>query len=613
MKADLAAALIMLAIVTAPPRVATAAQTGNAPSNPEQGPASREPRSYREALDQWESQAGAALAAGLPGVQPGFDDSGWPEMRLPAYWESGPLPGFDGLVWFRKTVEIPTSWTGRDVLLELGPIDDADRTWVNGVEVGSHLGPDQWNVPRNYAVEAGILRPGRNVIAVLVLDTRRDGGFHGQPDQMRLGPVGVGTPDAIPLAGPWRYRVGARLGPRPEPPGRQGKEQDLDIVYDEDRVPRYALPPLLVTAEGRPVTTPEEWRTVRRPQILSLFSNLIYGRVPEPEIPIETTFEVVRSDPRFMDGRATRKEVRIRFASDNGAVEMLVLVFVPNGVQDPVPAFLMHSFDDTRSGSYDLHPAAPDRLRNGCPLGEMFQRGYGFVAVYQQALVGHNEVEFRSGIHPLFYHRGQSFPRAHEWGVLAAMAWGASRALDYLATDPAIDATRVAVMGHSKCGKAALWTAAQDERFAMAISAQSGCAGAALWRRKSGETLEKMVTRFPYWLCRNAGKFTGQEDDLPVDQHMLLACIAPRPVYIHSGQGDTWADPRGEYLSAYHASRVYELLGKKGLTSEVSPPVGTVLQDGTVGYHNRPGGHSIEPYDWQQFLNFADRHLRHRP
>lgn len=119
------------------------------------------------------------------------------------------------------------------------------------------------------------------------------------------------------------------------------------------------------------------------------------------------------------------------------------------------------------------------------------------------------------------------------------------------------------IMGHSKMGKAALWTAAQDERFALAISAQSGCAGAALWRRRSGETLEKMVTRFPYWLCRNAWKFVNNEDDLPVDQHMLLACIAPRPVYVHSGVEDTLADGRGEYLSAYHASEVYHLLGER--------------------------------------------------
>ncbi len=177
----------------------------------------------------------------------------------------------------------------------------------------------------------------------------------------------------------------------------------------------------------------------------------------------------------------------------------------------------------------------------------------------------HNEVEFFSSTQRLFYREGQSFPKAYEWGVISAISWSASRALDYLRTDPDIDANRVAIMGHSKCGKAALWAAAQDQRFALAISAQSGHPGAALSRRKSGETLEKTVTRFPYWLCRNAWKFANNEDDLPVDQHMLLACIAPWPLYVSSTVEDQWADPRGEYLGAFQASAVYRLLGRKGL------------------------------------------------
>jgi len=374
--------------------------------------------------------------------------------------------------------------------------------------------------------------------------------------------------------------------------------------------PHYDLPRLLVTAEGKRVTTSEEWRDIRRPQILSLFGNLVYGCVPEPESPIKTVFKVRKTDPKFMDGKATRKDVQIRISNDKGAVEMLVLVFVPNKASKPVPAFMKHSFNNTKSRDFDAHPTRSGRLRNGWPLGEFFDRGYGFVAVYQQDLVGHNEVEFLRGIHRLFYRKGQSFPQANEWGVLSAVAWGAMRAMDYLETDGDIDHNRVAIMGHSKMGKATLWTAAQDERFALAISAQSGCAGAALWRRRSGETLEKMVTRFPYWLCRNAWKFVNNEEDLPVDQHMLLACIAPRPVYVHSGVGDTWADGRGEYLSAYHASEVYRLLGKKGLVSELSPPVGEAIIESDVGYHIRRGGHSIEMYDWQRFLDFADYHLK---
>jgi hypothetical protein len=391
------------------------------------------------------------------------------------------------------------------------------------------------------------------------------------------------------------------------------KYHDKDLIYDEARVPAYDLPPLLVSSEGKRITTAEEWFQIRRPQIMSLFGNLVYGTVPAPESPIKVTFDVVQTDRQFMNGLATRKDVRIRFQNAKGKAEMLILVFVPNDASKPVPAFLMLSFDNPHGNSFNADRSRPGLLHNGVPIGEFIKRGFGFVAVYQQDLVSHNEVEFLGSIQHLFYRQGQSFPKAYEWGVISAIAWSASRALDYLETDHDIDASRVAIMGHSKCGKAALWAAAQDQRFALAISAQSGHPGAALSRRKSGETLEKMVTRFPYWLCRNAWKFANNEDDLPVDQHMLLACIAPRPLYVMSGVGDRWADPRGEYLSAYHASAVYRLLGKKGLESEASPPVGDAITKSDVGYHLRQGGHSIMMFDWLRFLEFAEYHLTTLP
>lgn len=392
----------------------------------------------------------------------------------------------------------------------------------------------------------------------------------------------------------------------------EAKNHDFDVVRDEAMVPPYQLPPILQTAEGKPVTTPEQWFHERRPQIMALFANLVYGVVPTPESPVRTTFEVLRRDDTFMDGKATRKDVRIRFENAKGSAELRVLVFTPNGTRGRAPAFLLHSFSGTRDEGHDANPDKTGYTRNGLPLGEFFSRGFGFVVLPQADLVRHNELEFSTGVHPMFYRAGQSFPKANEWGVIATVSWSASRVLDYLETDPDIDAKRIVAMGHSKMGKAALWTCAQDPRFAMAILAQSGCAGAALWKRNFGETMEKMVSRFPYWLCHNASKFARNEEDLPVDQHMLLACLAPRPVYIASGAEDLWADPRGEYLAAYHAGEVYRLLGRKGLESERSPAVGKVLADGDVGYHNRPGGHSVELFDWLRFLEFAERHLGSR-
>ncbi len=387
------------------------------------------------------------------------------------------------------------------------------------------------------------------------------------------------------------------------------KELDSDVNYDEAKVVPYDLPPMLLSADGKRITTPEEWKTLRRPEILSLFSEHVYGRIPEAESPIRTEYEVLSTEPKFMKGRATRSDVRIRFENDKGEAKMVVLVYTPQQASKPAPVLMLHSFDDTRSSGLYEHPDSPGFLKNGWPLGDLLDRGFGLVVVYQQDLVGHNEIEFQKGIHPLFYKTGQSFPKANEWGVLGAMAWGAMRTLDYLETREDVDHTRVAIMGHSKCGKAALWTAAQDERFALAVSAQSGCAGAALWRRNFGETMEKMVTRFPYWLCRNAWKYADLEKDLPVDQHMLLASIAPRPVYVYSGVEDRWADPRGEYLGAYHAGEAYRLLGKTGLSSEASPPVGEAITKSDVGYHLRAGGHSVAPYDWARVLDFMGYHF----
>ena len=162
------------------------------------------------------------------------------------------------------------------------------------------------------------------------------------------------------------------------------KNHDKDVVYDEAKVPPYDLPPLLVSSEGKPITTPEEWFNVRRPQIMSLFGNLIYGVVPQPESPIKTTFEVVKTDRNFMGGKATRKDVRIRFENAKGSAEMTILVFTPNPGGKPAPAFLLHSFGGTKDDGHDAHPDRPGFLRNGIPLGEFLQRGFGFVVVPQE-------------------------------------------------------------------------------------------------------------------------------------------------------------------------------------------------------------------------------------
>ncbi len=402
--------------------------------------------------------------------------------------------------------------------------------------------------------------------------------------------------------------------------------QPKSFNYDEGKVPKFTLPDPLVMANGAPVKTVKDWETHRRPEILELFKKEMYGRAPGK--PAKQSYFVLTHHKNVLGGKIDRKQVEVRFAGTGKGPRMTILIYLPARAKGPVPTFLTLNF----RGNHTIHPDPAIRLthswvrgkvkgetkdnratENGrglaksrWPVETILARGYALATIYYGDIDPDFDDGWKNGVHALYLQTQKRKP--DEWGSIATWAWGLSRAMDYLETDREIDHKRVAVMGHSRLGKTSLWAGAADPRFALVISNDSGCGGAALSRRAFGETVQRINTSFPHWFCGNFVKYNANENACPIDQHQLIALMAPRPVYIASAVDDRWADPKGEFLAGLHANPVYQLYGLPGLPAKKHPALDTPSM-GTIGYHIRTGRHDVTKFDWAAYLKFADKHL----
>ncbi|GEO08107.1 glucuronyl esterase domain-containing protein [Segetibacter aerophilus] len=370
--------------------------------------------------------------------------------------------------------------------------------------------------------------------------------------------------------------------------------------YDEAKVPKYVLPEVLRTTSNIEVKNKTTWESVRRPELIKLFEDNIYGQMPKKYSNIKYT--VSNRDANAMNGKAELKQVLIEVFNNNTSVKINLVLFVPNAAKKPVPVFLLinnrgkENTDPTRATKSEFWPAEM-----------LIDSGYAIAAIHVTDLAPDDKEKYVNGVLQLY---PDQLTADNGMKAIGAWAWGASRVMDYFETDKEIDATKVAVVGHSRGGKASLFAAAEDQRFAMCITNCSGNTGAALARRQFGERINRINASFPHWFNTNYKKYNNNENALPVDQHMLIALVAPRPLYATNASKDLWADPTGTFLSLKNAEKVYALYGKKSNLPATPPGINQPIIQSPLAYHNREGDHNLTAYDWSNFIRFANFHYK---
>jgi len=414
----------------------------------------------------------------------------------------------------------------------------------------------------------------------------------------------------------------SQMGPKPA--NIENVKAGMPVNYDEAKVGTYTLPDVLTTKSGKKITDIKGWETQRRPEIVKLFEDNQFGRMPGK--PSDLKFNVFDKGTPVFGGKAIRKQITVYFTKDTSDHKMDILVYLPANATKPVPVLLTLSFSPNSSmspndpgvkqgmtiGRDGKKTPAPRRGLGSIDPEKFTSQGIGF------ATIGYGDIEpdfadgYKYGIIGTYLKAGQAKPAANEWGAISAWAWGLSRAMDYFETDKQIDAKRIAIQGTSRIGKTVLWAGAHDTRFKMVIESCSGEGGAALSRRDFGENIAHMTdsTRYFYQFATNWHNYAKDFNSSPVDAHMLVALMAPRYLLMQTGNTDYWSDPHGELLAGVAANPVYALYGK-GSTLPTELPAGgdQSLAMNPLGFFMHTGGHGTIPSDWDLFLKYIQKYL----
>jgi hypothetical protein len=408
-----------------------------------------------------------------------------------------------------------------------------------------------------------------------------------------------------------------------------GTVAGIPVNYTEARVGTYTLPDPLKLDNSQPVKDSKAWTEQRRPELLKYYATEIYGRIPATSPKV--TWQVVSNDTSALSGTAILKQLAGHMGSPDGPA-ISVTLYTPAKSQKPVPTLVSISFNfpadgrrrgaatnNTNASTRQIATSAPTNAAGpgggaatrGTPT-ELISHGFGYARIIYNTI--ETDIEGQTNINlvrKLALVPGQTQPTSDEWGTIAAWAWGISRFVDYLETDPAVDSKRIAITGVSRLGKTVLWAGANDPRIALVIASCSGEGGAALARRNYGETIAHLVTpaRYPYQFAGNYSKYAPDPSRLAVDTHCLIALMAPRPLLLQTGNTDRWSDPKGEFLAAVAARPVYELLGKRGPDDDKMPLADQLVGD-TLAYYMHAGGHGTIPSDWDIYLKFLEQHLK---